>query len=214
MAVILMGNLLSFAETELDILVKSNTDLTNRSVIEQFIPEILELVKKFGDSGQSGGSAPYVTHALSTTIEKLCSYEPLSPITGIDEEWVDVSSYSDEPMWQNKRCSSLFKYSDGNCKYIDAVIKRTPNGNCYTGGFWLSKSDYLSGNKDSRIGAGQLIQSFPFTPKTFYIDVIEEEVARDDWEMYLKDPLQLEEVYQYYKRPPITRKVLSEKYIS
>jgi hypothetical protein len=36
-------------------------------------------------------------------------------------------------------------------------------------------------------------------------------VAPDDWEMYLKYPSQLEEVFQYYKPKPITRKVLLEK---
>jgi hypothetical protein len=42
------------------------------------------------------------------------------------------------------------------------------------------------------------IKSFPFTPKTFYLNVIEKEVAKDDWEMWLADPKQLEEVAEYY----------------
>ena len=44
------------------------------------------------------------------------------------------------------------------------------------------------------------IKSFPFKPKTFYIDVIEEEVSKANWEMYLKDITQLKKVWNYYDR--------------
>lgn len=208
-----MSNTRKFAERELDVLVKSNTDPDNRPLIEEFIPEILALCEKFGNSGQSGGSAPYTAAALSSAIKKLCLQQPICPITGIDEEWNDITSLNDgETMYQNNRCSALFKDGkDGEAYYIDAIIKRTQNGSCYSGSFWLSKKDYLTGNRDLMIRSRQYIREFPFTPKTFYIDVIEEEVAKDDWEMYLKDPNQLEEVFQYYKPKPITRKVLTEK---
>jgi hypothetical protein len=45
------------------------------------------------------------------------------------------------------------------------------------------------------------IKGFPFTPKTFYIDVLEEEIEKDDWIMWCKDPSQLNEVWEYYKKP-------------
>ena len=207
-----MSNTKKFAETELDIIVKSKTDPENRPLVEPFIPEILALIEKFGNSGQSGGSAPFVAKALSSTIEKLCLQEPICPITGIDEEWNDVSGFGDgKQMWQNKRCSALFKYENGDVYYADAIIKKTQGGSCWSGSFWLNKKDYLTGNRDLMIRSSQQIRGFPFVPKTFYIDVIEEEVAPDDWEMYLKDPSQLEEVFKYYKPKPITRKVLIEK---
>jgi len=208
------NNTKKFAETELDILVKSKTNNENRPIIEKFIPEIIALCEKFGNSGQSGGSAPYTAEALSQTIKKLCLFQPIAPITGIDEEWCEVTELNDgKPMFQNKRCSALFKEGkDGDAYYIDAVLKRTQNGSCWSGSFWKSKKDYLTGNKDLMINTKRIyIKSFPFVPKTFYIDVIEEEVAKDDWEMYAKDISQLEDVYKYYKRPPITRKVLLEK---
>ena len=207
-----MSNTKSFAERELDILVKSNTDPENRPIIEEFIPEILALVDKFGRSGQSGGSAPYTAQALSSAIKKLCMQEPICPITGIDEEWVDVSNYGDgEPMWQNCRCSGLFKDEKGESMYVDAIVKKTQKGDTWSGSFWLNKKDYLTGNKDLMISNAQYVKEFPFIPKTFYIDVIEEEVALDDWEMYLKDKSQLDEVFEYYKPKPITREVLFEK---
>jgi len=207
-----MSNTRSFAERELDILVKSNTDPENRPIIEEFIPEILALCEKFGRSGQSGGSAPYTAQALSSAVKKLCMQEPICPITGIDEEWVDVSSYGDgEPMWQNCRCSGLFKDEKGESMYVDAIVKKTQKGDTWSGSFWLNKKDYLTGNKDLMISNAQYVKEFPFIPKTFYIDVIEEEVALDDWEMYLKDKSQLDEVFEYYKPKPITREVLFEK---
>src|SRR3989304_2125408 len=118
-----MSNTLSFAQRELDILIKSSTDPENRPIIENFIPEILALCEKFGTSGQSGGSAPYTAYAISKAVEKLCLQEPICPITGIDEEWTDVTNMNDgEPMWQNKRCSALFKDKNGEAKYIDAIV--------------------------------------------------------------------------------------------
>jgi len=209
-----MSNTKSFAERELDILVKSNTDPENRPIIEGFIPEILALCEKFGRSGQSGGSAPYTAQALSSAIKKLCLQEPICPITGIDEEWVDITGLNDnKPMFQNSRCYGLFKDEKGEVKYVDAIVKRTQKNFTYSGSFWLNKKDYLTGNKDLKITSSQYIKGFPFTPKTFYIDVIEEEVAPDDWEMYLKDKSQLDEVFEYYKPRPISREVLFEKIV-
>jgi len=192
----------SYAQTELDILVKSSPDPDNRPIIEEFIPEILALIKKFGESGQSGGSAPYTANALSSIIKKLCLYEPICPITGIDEEWTDVSSINDGKSWyQNKRCSSLFKDGkEGRAYYCDAIVKRTQDGSCWSGWFWLSEEDYLKNNEKAHISNNAYIKSFPFIPKTFYIDVIEKEVAKDDWEMWCKDPKQLEEVWEYYDK--------------
>jgi len=197
-----MSKTKSFAERELEILVNSNTDPDNRPIIEEFIPEILALCDKFGKSGQSGGSAPYTANALSQAIKKLCLQEPIAPITGEDDEWNDVSSYCNgELMYQNKRCSAIFKDGkDGDAYYIDAIIKRTPNGTTWHGSFWKSKADYLKGNKDLMINPRGYIKSFPFTPKTFYIDVLEEEVAKDDWETWLKNPSDLDVVWEYYQK--------------
>lgn len=206
-----MSNTRKFAELELDILSKSNIDFENTSLVKDFVPEIIALVDKFGKSGQSGFSAPFTAKVLSNVIEKLCLQEPIMPILGIDEEWTNVSDIADEPMWQNKRCSGLFKYSNGDVKYVEAIVKRTQNGTTWSGSFWLNKNDYLKNKKDLKIERKQSIRGFPFIPKTFYIDVIEEEVAPDDWEMYLVNRKQLDEVFEYYKPQDISRKVLIEK---
>lgn len=194
------SNTYRFAERELSILSKSATDPQNRPIIEPFTKEILALCERFGKSGQSGGSAPFTATALSQAVKKLCLQEPICPITGIDEEWVQVIDMSedDEMMYQNRRCSALFKSKSGKCWYLDAIVKKTQLGHCFSGSFWLSREDYLQGDKTKKMYCRQYVKSFPFTPKTFYIDVIEEEVAKDDWEMYVKDPRQLKKVFKYY----------------
>jgi hypothetical protein len=195
-----MSNTLSHAERELDILVKSSTDPDNRPIIEEFIPEIKALVEKFANSGQSGGSAPYTAGALSSAIKKLCLQQPICPIMGIEEEWNNCSGSS----FQNNRCSALFKDGkEGKPYYLDAIVFRGQNGSGFTG-------NSVKLYDGSTIGSRQLIKEFPFTPKTFYIDVIETEWADKEetvqkqgggwWTSVVKDESQLKEVFEYYDK--------------
>ena len=208
-----MSRTKDFAERELDILVKSNPDPNNRPIIEEFIPELLALAEKFGKSGQSGGSAPYTAGALSQAVKHLCLQQPICPVTGIDEEWVDVAHISDgdkDTMYQNNRCHALFKDSTGRSWYLDAIVWKGdtvgPSGD--TG--W----DTFTGTVEG-ITSRQFIKSFPFEPKTFYIDVHREkydvkkhgENARvittglDGDVVYLiKDKSQLDKVFEYYEK--------------
>lgn len=210
-----MSNTKTFAEHELDILVK-NAKPDDRPIIEEFIPEILALVDKFGNSGQSGGSAPYVSHAISDAIKKLCMQQPICPITGVDEEWNDVSDYGGDIQYQNNRCSCLFKNSkDEKPYYLDAIV-------------WSGEDDYdtFTGNVCG-YSSRQYVKSFPFEPKTFYIDVVKEQLPedwteepytegrswydteefektgikvwhKDNFRYHIKDEKQLEEVFKYY----------------
>lgn len=195
-----MTNTFLHAQSELSILSQSNTDPENRPIVEPFADEILALCEKFGRSGQSGGSAPIVASVLANSIKKLLLQEPISPITGIDQEWVIVSSKGETALYQNIRCSALFKNDSGRAWYLDAIVKKAQTGMTYSGPFWLSRHDFLSNNRQNRFHCRQYVKSFPFVPKTFYIDVIEEEVAKDDWDMYVKDPKQLNRVWKYYDR--------------
>lgn len=186
-----MNNIRRHAEKELDILF----DLHPDHLIINFRDEILNLCDKFGDSGQSGSSAPYTASSLSNIIKKLCLFETITPIMNSDDEWVNVYDNT----YQNKRCSGLFKDGkDGLPHYIDAIIKRDQKGNCWSGMAWLSEEDYKSGDRKKMIGKGGYVKSFPFEPKTFYIDVIDVEVSSGDWESFVFDPKQLDDVKNYY----------------
>lgn len=186
-----MNNIRKHAQKELDILF----DLEPDHLLIDFREEILNLCEKFGNSGQSGGSAPYTASLLSNIIKKICLFDVIAPIIGSDEEWVNVF----EDTYQNKRCSALFKDGkNGFSYYIDAIIKRDQNGNCWSGKAWLSEEDYKSGDRKKMIGKRGYVKSFPFEPKTFSIDVIDVEVSKDDWESFVVDPKQLDDVKNYY----------------
>lgn len=188
----------SRAEIEIDILLKTVEDPT----IKDFIPEILAIIDKFRNSGQSGGSAPYTAHAISDTIKKLCLHETLTPLTGKDDEWVDISHYGDgDTMFQNNRDSTLFKDGNDKCYYIDAII-------------WQGEYDTYHSSVDG-FKSKQYIKKFPFIPKTFYIDTIKVDydsvLHGEDWfedgngRKYvnkIKDMNQIFEVYEYYDLDP------------
>lgn len=142
---------------------------------------VMELIEVFSKQGHSGASAPRV----ASLFKKLAMYECLIPLTGEDDEWNDISDL-DKGILQNKRVSSVFKEKEtGKSYYLDAIVWRTQKGSSYTG-------------SADGIRSRQYIKSFPFTPKTFYIDVIEKEVAKDDWEFSIKDKEQLFAVKDYY----------------
>lgn len=187
-----MSNIHSHAKREFDILSKLATDPNDRPIIEEFREEILALCEKFGNSGQSGGSAPYTANAISQAIKKLCLFEPITPITGFDEEWVNVSEYgnkTDSTLYQNNRESGIFK-ENGKAHYLDAIVWKDTKGHTWGGSALLPDGRRVMGSAE--------IKDFPFTPKTFYIDINDVEVAPDDWEFYIKDESQLDAVNKYY----------------
>jgi hypothetical protein len=202
-----MNNLLNYAKNELDL----HALLVPDSVITPFKKEILALCETFGDSGQSGGSAPFVVSALTKTINNLLSYKPLNPITGNNEEWNDISGHNnEEPLFQNKRCSALFKNNNNDKSYYQNAIvwKGESDYDTFTGGVYIDDKEWKF------IHSKQYVK-FPFTPKTFYIDVIrvpiEEKEAVDKNISYIKDEFdncyytivkdieQLKEIFEYYE---------------
>lgn len=155
------------------------------------VMELMEIFSKQGHSGMSAG-------IVADLFYKLAKYEPLQPITGKDEEW-GLLGYSDELEYQNKRESGLFKKADGRVTYNGALRKVTPNKVTWSGPIYITREDAI--NDVNRFHSSLEIKGFPFTPKTFYIDVLEEEIEKNDWIMWVKDPSQLDEVWEYYKKP-------------
>ena len=157
---------------------------------------VIELIEVFSKQGHSGASAPIVINLF----KKLVKFEPLEAITGKDEEWALVGTKENgSPWYQNKRCSALFKEGqEGRAYYLDAIVKRDQNGNYWSGFAWLNEEDFQTGDRTKMIGKRGYIKSFPFIPKTFYIDVKEVEISKDDWESFVTNPAQLEEIREYY----------------
>jgi hypothetical protein len=109
---------------------------------------VMELLRVFSEQGHSGSSAPYCVGVF----EKLAMFEPLGPLTGEDHEWHEAS----DGVFQNKRCSHVFKQADrfnGQAYDTQGRVFRDPNGGSYTSG-------------DSCVPV-----TFPYTPTTEYVDV-------------------------------------------
>lgn len=86
---------------------------------------ILELIKVFSEQGHSGMSAPYVLEHFN----KLARFEPIKPLTGEDDEWVECS----DGVFQNIRCSEVFKNGkDGQAYWINGNIFRNQDGVTFT----------------------------------------------------------------------------------
>lgn len=129
-----------------------------------------------------------------------------------------------EILYQNKRCSGLFKHADGKASYVDAIVwKGEEKYDTFTGRAMLKNGTIFH--------SSQCIKGFPFKPKTFYIDVVREILPEDwsqepfiEWDYYdtkefektgvknwkkekyrniVKDESQLEMVAAYYDLKPM-----------
>lgn len=78
---------------------------------------MVEILEKFFGQWDSGGAV----HVVAPVLQRLIAGKPLGPITGADSEWVDRSDFHGQPMWQNMRCSSIFKDGTGRAWDIDAA---------------------------------------------------------------------------------------------
>lgn len=108
-------SLVSYAEDELNRIGLTDEDEYNSMMRKH----LLHMIKEFADEGHSGFSAGYAINCLT----KLMKFKPLSPLTGDDDEWHDVSEMAGTIHYQNKRCSSVFKDGkDGEAYDIDGKV--------------------------------------------------------------------------------------------
>lgn len=162
-----MSNLTNYAENELRRAGWFDEDSMYGGMIG---PAVVEMIKQFSEEGHSGMSASI---AISL-FEKLARFQPLTPLTGEDDEWTlvhdnfeafaitepddetrEIIDAINEPkrerLWQNKRCSHVFKDENGAYDSQGRVF-REPSGACFT-------------SRDSRVPV-----TFPYTPTVEYVD--------------------------------------------
>ena len=76
--------------------------------------DVLDLLNVFSKQGHSGSSAPYAINMF----KRLVNFKAITPLTGEDWEWNHVA----DNLWQNKRCSSVFKNEKGEAHDIDGKV--------------------------------------------------------------------------------------------
>ena len=132
-------SLIDHAKHELS-LIHGDAKNSMQDAIEE---HILKMLAIFSEAGHSGGSAAYTSNIL----ERLLRFLPLAPLTGEDDEWMDVSGHNSEKAgttYQNKRCFGVFK-TNGEAYFLDGKIFSDDGGET-----WYT-------NKDSRVPV-----TFPF----------------------------------------------------
>lgn len=106
-------DLVQYAKSELSRIEKDEDgmqDLANA--------EILEIVTVFEKQGNNLFSACYVLSML----EQLLRFKPVTPLTGNDGEWNEIHvTENGVRIYQNERCSSVFKDVDARGNVIRCV---------------------------------------------------------------------------------------------
>lgn len=130
-----MSNLVDWAKNELYRLNKSGDEEQ-----EMINNDILEIIKVFAGQGHTGFTASYALNI----IKRLLDWKPITPLTGEDNEWNDVTEWDDgRNLQQNKRCSAVFRenYDNSTAYYIDGKVFSDDGGKT-----WFTK-----GGKESAV---------------------------------------------------------------
>lgn len=120
------SNLFSHAHRELALRLPDDPtdDLSNRMNVGMR-EAVEDMMLVFALEGHSGFSASYALDIF----QRLAKFQPLTPLTGEDDEWNQVA----EDMWQNRRCSNIFKNSSGGAYVSDHYVFRDPDGAHFIG---------------------------------------------------------------------------------
>lgn len=108
-----MSNLVEYAKKELDILNLGNNDVTGDSMDYHMRDHIIRMVELFSEEGHSGFSASYALSIISRVLQ----YQPLTPLTGEDDEWNEVGP----GVYQNRRASNVFKENE-QAYWSDGIV--------------------------------------------------------------------------------------------
>lgn len=87
----------------MSIIEQAKSELAAINFGEEDSAVMVEILEKFFDQWDSGGAVSCAAPVLM----RLIKGQPLAPLTGADDEWVDTMG--DGVMLQNRRCGSVFK---------------------------------------------------------------------------------------------------------
>lgn len=104
----------------MSIIGQAKDELRRANFGEEDSAVMIGILETFFGQWDSGGAVSFAAQVL----QRLIAGQPISPLTGEDDEWVEVGP----SVFQNKRCSSVFKdprFHDGKLAYdIDATEPR------------------------------------------------------------------------------------------
>jgi hypothetical protein len=197
-----MGSLTKHFERELAIM-RQSVDTEDKLIIEPYVESIKNLLEIFSNEGHSGASAPLCASVIAKTIKAVLGFQILSPLTGEESEWNDISETHGSLMYQNSRDSGVFKDEQGKCSYGTSIVWVGEDR-------WDTFTGAVNGYKSTNY-----IKEFPFMPKTFYINVSRElydennpehkgkdivDTGHGQMVYSINDPKQITEVFNYYNQ--------------
>ena len=169
--------------------------------------QVMEAVAVFTSHGNSGSSA----HFEINLVQKLCSWDIISPLRFTDDEWYQISK---DGACQNTRNYDVFKEPNGRIHYNGAFAKRAvrrysyatkewinnKNPLCWNGGLFEHSNGVLTGRYFSRCLLYLHDIDKGWTPKeTKTIDCVEVEIAPNNWIMAVQDnSIELTSLACYY----------------
>ena len=88
---------------------RAQRELSAVGADEEFSSLVLQTMDQFFDRYDSGGAVSVALPMFVGVLQRLIAGQPLSPLTGNDDEWVEVGMEDGAPVYQNNRDSSVFK---------------------------------------------------------------------------------------------------------
>ena len=120
------SGMIAHAKRELEILTAGD-DPEDHDPNRWFNTGILDLVSLF--VRLEFASHETVAKQAGKILKKLVYFQPLTPLTGQDDEWIDVSDFGDPTTeFQNKRCGHVLRGPDGLAFDLFAKSYIFPNG--------------------------------------------------------------------------------------
>lgn len=157
--------------------------------------QVMEAVAVFTSHGNSGSSAPFEIHL----VQKLCSWDIISPLRFTDDEWHQIS---EDGTCQNIRKCDVFKEPNGRIHYSGAFTKRpikrysystkewidNKNPLCCDGGLFEHSNGILTGRYFNRCFLYFYDINEGWMPKeTKILDCVEVEINPNNWIMAIQD---------------------------
>lgn len=200
--------LVAHAEREIALIKKQveNGKIPEPDYYPFIFDAVINIVKAVAREHPSGGGLGLLMYYVKTLI----GYDVLSPITGEDWEWNDVTEYDPEggKLLQNNRNSAIFS-NLGRSHYLDAFstedtfkisyigdefkILDNPYPACWNTSPYIVSEGIPTGYRLNRA----FIKSFPFLPERFILKGCEVEIAKDDF-MFFVDIKELDKLKEYY----------------